>query len=243
MVQQPVAPASRAAGAGDRGRAERSPSPPGGARGSDASAPATLVRNSSRFRTWGLAELLIDESFRHRFDEPARPRLLADLGVELASRLDVAVYGSAAVNDLRARAWAMRGNALRLTSDLRGSARCLTRALKLLEEGSGDPLEEARVCELFAALRSNQRRVDLAVRLQERALRLYRRAGHRDRLGKAMVDLASYNALVGDRDRAIETVPEGVGSAMASVIRTRSSRRGTTSRFSCRRPVDCAKPW
>jgi tetratricopeptide (TPR) repeat protein len=165
-----------------------------------------IVRNSDRFLTWGLAELLIDESFSHRFNDRQLTSDLADLSVEVADRLDPGVYGAALVHDLRARAWANRGNALRLRSDLRGAARCLNQAMKLIEEGTGDPLEEARVCELFAALRSNQSRIDLAVRLQERALRLYRRTGNRDRLGKAMVDLASYHSLVGDREHAIDLV-------------------------------------
>jgi tetratricopeptide (TPR) repeat protein len=169
-----------------------------------------LVRNSGRFSSWGMAELLVDESYEHRFKDLQHTRELAELGVEVAERLGVEIYGSAAVNDLRARAWAMWGNSLRLASDLRGSSRCLTRALKLLEDGSGDPLEEARVCELFAALRSNQRRVDQAVRLQERAMRLYRRAGQSDRLGKAMVDLASYYALAGDRQRAIAMIEKAL---------------------------------
>ena len=114
------------------------------------------------------------------------------------------------VHDIRARAWAVKGNALRLSADLRGATRCLNAALKLLEHGTGDPLEEARVCELFAVVRSNQRRIEQAVRLQERAMRLYRRAGHGDRLGKAMVDLASYNALAGDRQVAIELVTKAL---------------------------------
>jgi tetratricopeptide (TPR) repeat protein len=179
----------------------------------DAQAPAhqlLLVRNSSRFCTWALAELLINESFRHRFDDVQRTQALAELGVEVADRLDPGVYGAGPVNDLRARAWATRGNALRLRSDLRQASNCLTRALKLLEHGTGDPLEEARVCELFAVLRSNQSRIHLAVRLQERAIRLYRRADHRERLGKAMVDLASYNALAGDRDHAIALIEKAL---------------------------------
>jgi tetratricopeptide (TPR) repeat protein len=165
-----------------------------------------IVRNSDRFLTWGLAELLIDESFSHRFSDCDLTSDLADLGVEVAERLDPVVYGAGLVNDLRARAWANRGNAQRLRSELRTATRCLNRALQLIEEGTGDPLEEARVCELFAALRSNQARVDLAMRLQERALRLYRRAGSRDRLGKAMVDLASYNSIAGDTAQAIDLV-------------------------------------
>jgi tetratricopeptide (TPR) repeat protein len=169
-----------------------------------------LVRNSDRFLTWGLAELLIDESFSHRFNDRQLTSDLADLAVEVAERLDPEVYGAALVNDLQARAWANRGNAQRLRSELRSATRCLNRALKLIEEGTGDPLEEARVCELFAALRSNQSRVELAVRLQERAMRLYRRAGHRDKLGKAMVDLASYHALVGDRAHAIDLVKKAL---------------------------------
>jgi tetratricopeptide (TPR) repeat protein len=169
-----------------------------------------MVRNSGRFWTWAMAELLVDESFRHRFTEGPLTLELAELAVEVAERLNPAIYGSAVATDIKARAWAMRGNALRIRFDLRGSSRSLTRALKLLEDGTGDPLEEARVCELFAALRSNQRRVDQAVRLQERALQLYRRAGHRERLGKAMVDLGSYSSLAGDRDRAIFLVEKAL---------------------------------
>ena len=163
-----------------------------------------LVRNSARFHTWGLTELLMEESFNSRHHDGRRTMQLAELAVETAERVDDAIYGGSAVNDLRGRAWAMKGNALRVVSDLRESGRCLNRALKLLELGTGDPLEEARVCEFFAALRSNQRRIDQAVRLQQRAMRLYRRAGHRERLGRAMVDLASYNAIAGDRQFAIE---------------------------------------
>ena len=165
-----------------------------------------LARNSSRFQTWGLAELLMSESFDRRHDDAEGTLHLAELAVEIADRLDPERYGDAAVYDLRARGWAMKGNAQRVRCDLREAGRSLARALKLLEQGSGDPLEEARVCEFFAALRSNQRRIDQAVRLQHRAMRLYRRAGHRERLGRAMVDLASYNALAGDRDHAIELV-------------------------------------
>ena len=169
-----------------------------------------LVRNSPRFRTWGLAEVLIEESYLHRHDDARRTLQLAELAVDIAERIEGSVYGGATVNDLRARAWAMKGNALRVLCDLRESGRCLNRALKLLEQGTGDPLEEARVCEFFAALRSNQRRIDRAVRLQHRAMRLYRRAGHSERLGRAMVDLASYNALAGDREYAIELVQKAL---------------------------------
>lgn len=169
-----------------------------------------LVRNSARFATWGVAEQLIDESYRHRFHDTKRSLEFAELGVEAADRLDPEVYGSGPVHDIRARSWAVKGNALRLTADLRGASRCLNLSMKLLELGSGDPLEEARVCELFAVVRSNQRRIDQAVRYQERAMRLYRHAGHQDRLGKAMVDLASYNALAGDRQQAIELVQEAL---------------------------------
>ena len=136
----------------------------------------------------------------------ATPSWEPKLRIGWTSRL----YGLGPVHDLRARAWAVKGNALRLSADLRGATRCLNAALKLLEDGTGDPLEEARVCELFAVVRSNQRRIEQAVRLQERAMRLYRRAGHGDRLGKAMVDLASYNALAGDRQLAIELVTKAL---------------------------------
>ena len=161
-----------------------------------------LVRNSARFRTWGLVERLLQESYASRFDDPTRTLDLADLAVVIAEGLGDE-HGVELRNDLLARAWALRGNACRIKSDLAGAERSFERASALLGDGTGDPLEEARVYELAAFLRSDQRRFDDAIRLQERAFRLYRRAGDVSKVGKSLFDQATFCGRAGDRERAI----------------------------------------
>ncbi|MDX1382874.1 MAG: hypothetical protein R3190_04465, partial [Thermoanaerobaculia bacterium] len=85
-----------------------------------------LVRNSARFRTWGLVERLLQESYASRFDDPTRTLDLADLAVVIAEGLGDE-HGVELRNDLLARAWALRGNACRIKSDLAGAERSFER--------------------------------------------------------------------------------------------------------------------
>lgn len=162
-----------------------------------------LARNSSRFQTWSLCELVIDKSFETGFVSPVEAVELGELGVAIAENLDVERYSSSLVRDLQARASSMLGNARRLTGDLRGAEEAFGEAEGLLEEGTGDVIEEARLYSFTASLRSDQRRFEEAVRLAGHAETIYRRAGDHHLMARSMVSRGLFTAYSGDAEGAI----------------------------------------
>src|SRR5262245_15811915 len=73
----------------------------------------TAVRGCRAFQSWALCELLIEECHQKIYAEAAEAAALADLAVTVAEELDGGHYGSGLIHDLRARAWAAVGTALR----------------------------------------------------------------------------------------------------------------------------------
>lgn len=162
-----------------------------------------LARNSSRFQTWSLCELVIDKSFEAGFVSPPVAVELGELGVAIAETLDVERYSSSLIRDLQARACSVLGNARRLTGDLRGAEEAFGEAEGLLEEGTGDVIEEARLYNFTASLRSDQRRFDEAIRLAGHAETIYRRAGDHHLMARSMVSKGLFTAYSGDCEDAI----------------------------------------
>lgn len=162
-----------------------------------------FVRNNERFGSWSLAEWLLERSYGSRFDDAGHALDLADLAICVLDRVEPLERSEALLADLRARAWALKGNAARIGSDHREAESCLAKAVELLAEGTGDPLEEARILGFLSALRSDQGRVEEAIRFQKRVFSLYRRAGDPGKMAKSLIDQASYLAATGERAQAI----------------------------------------
>lgn len=169
-----------------------------------------LIRNSRRFQSWALCQLLVQQSHQLGFSDPAASRNLAELATEVAERLDKSWYGDGLIHDLRAAAWAQLGNALRVSADLRRSEEAFRIAEHLLELGSGDPLERARLLDLLASLRRAQRRLDDGIRLLETAIGLYEEVGEQHRAGRAMIKLGTLDDLAGHTDLAVRRLQEGL---------------------------------
>jgi tetratricopeptide (TPR) repeat protein len=146
-----------------------------------------LARNSSRFQTWSLCELVIDKSFEAGFVSPPAAVELAELGVAIAETLDAERYSSSLVRDLH----------------LRGAEEVFGEAEGLLEEGTGDVIEEARLYSFTASLRSDQRRFDEAIRLAGHAETIYRRAGDHHLMARSMVSKGLFTVYSGDSEGAI----------------------------------------
>lgn len=168
-----------------------------------------LVANSARFQTWSLCELLLDASREQAFREPARALELARLGVDVAERLDGRTYGEARVHDLSARAWATLANAERIRSDFRAADDGFAHARLLLRQGTGDPLEKARLLLLEASLRSDQRRFTEAFRLLDRVIRLAGRYDDLHLCGKALITKGLFFGYAGQHEAAIQALQEG----------------------------------
>jgi tetratricopeptide (TPR) repeat protein len=146
----------------------------------------TLLR-SGRFQTIAVCELLIERSFAEGFQDPGRACELAVLAVQVADRLDVLLYGRSVVQDFRARAWVYLGNARRLGSNFKGAEEAVSLAEYFSEEGSADPLAEARILDLKAALLGDQGRLEEAAGLLDAAIDIYDDIRDTHRQGRALI--------------------------------------------------------
>jgi tetratricopeptide (TPR) repeat protein len=145
------------------------------------------LRSEPRYANPAVCDRLIEASFEAGFDDPARAVALAELAIELSDRIDAAVYGRALALDVKARAWAYLGNARRLNSDRRGAEEALALAQSLSSEGSGDPLEQARILDLKASLAADRGRFEEAIELLDMVIDIYGEIRESHRLGRALL--------------------------------------------------------
>lgn len=159
-----------------------------------------MVCNSARFRSRMLCEILLEQVHEAGFREPARAIELARLAVAVADRLDEPGDG---LQGLRARAWAQLGNALRISSDIAGADEAFETATGLLDPVRVTPHEIARVLDLEASLRKDQRRFAEATRLMDRVIATYRKLGQRALLGRSLQQKAAICGESGDPEGEI----------------------------------------
>jgi tetratricopeptide (TPR) repeat protein len=163
-----------------------------------------------RFRSWALADLLLDRSRDDAYEDPGRGERVARLALTVVESLDPARDDPRLIADLAARAHAYVANALRMGSDLEGAELEMETAEKHLARGTRDPVEEGRLLDLKASLRKDQRRFRDAARLLKRAIRLYRAAGEAHRAGHALITQAVLYRTAGHAEQAIEVLRRGV---------------------------------
>jgi tetratricopeptide (TPR) repeat protein len=171
---------------------------------------AILLRSDARYRTWSLCDGLLDATRDLGFQDPGRALELARLGVEVAERLDPAVYGEERVYDMRARAWSILGNAERIRSDFRSAEKSFAQAERSLKRGTGDPVEKAGVLLLKASLRGNQQRFREAFRLLDRVAAIARQCGDLQICGKALIIRGFLLGVANDLEAAIRLLKEGI---------------------------------
>jgi tetratricopeptide (TPR) repeat protein len=146
-----------------------------------------LNRESSRYRSWGLFELLLELSRRDVPDDPVRAENLLRLALEVADRLDPDEYGPGSIEAAKARAWSWLGNAWRVRGDFRQAERAFQTAEIFLAQSWLDPLDEALLLELKAPLRRVQGRFDEALELVAEAIAIYREVNEPHLQGRALM--------------------------------------------------------
>jgi tetratricopeptide (TPR) repeat protein len=169
------------------------------------------VAQDSRFHTWSLCERLLDISRDWSFHNPARALELAQLGVNVATRLSPVVYGKSRINDLLARAWVTQGNAQRIQSNFQEAEKSFTRAEGLLKQGTGDPLEKAHLLLHRASFLGGQQRFGEAFRLLDRVTAIARRCEDWPLQGHAMITRGFLLGIARDPEAAIRYLTEGIG--------------------------------
>ena len=170
-----------------------------------------LLKTEASFHSWLLGEWLIEESQRSAYVDLDRAEVLASWAVILVEELVPEVYGASLVNDLKARAWACRGEILRLLSDLRNAEAAFENAESFVDEGTGDALEEARILELKAALYRDQRRAAAAHRLLDEVILIYRQYRDSHLLGRAFIQKGRVHGSADELNEAISWLRKGLG--------------------------------
>jgi tetratricopeptide (TPR) repeat protein len=156
-----------------------------------------LVRTDPRFRSWSLADLLLEEARA----KPAERDVLAEL-VLVMVETGLGGHAERLSADLVAAASCEVGEARRARGDLAGAEAAFEQAARSLR-ASLDAQERARFCHLLAALRRDQGRLDEAIALLDRAADLLEESGNHQARAAALVEAGMVCLDAGEPERAL----------------------------------------
>lgn len=176
----------------------------------DAGQQRLLVRNSRRFQTWGLCELLIARGKEETYTDARHAEELLHLAVAVVAHLSPATYGREFVEDLRARSWGAIANARRCQRDLTASEEAFAEAFARLRLGTEDPLEQATLLDLQASLLRAQQRCEESLRLSHRSISVFQQLGQTQATAKALVKASLTHLVHGDLSRSVEDLIRSV---------------------------------
>jgi tetratricopeptide (TPR) repeat protein len=161
-----------------------------------------LIRNHSKFQTWGLLELILEQGHGQTFKNPAAVEDMGNLALLLSDHLSPSLYGLERIEDLRARAWAYIGNSLRIRVNLEGAERAFEKAFAHLRQGTGEVLERASILNFKASLKKDQHQFAASLRLLQRAVQVFGEAGDEHQVGRSLVSMAVIHYIQGEPDAA-----------------------------------------
>jgi tetratricopeptide (TPR) repeat protein len=136
---------------------------------------------------WPRVEALLRLSFEERYRDPQRMLLLAFSARLAAEQLDASVLGLGLVADFQGRAWAEISNAYRVNDQFEMAEAALGQAQRFFDDGAQDTLLLARMADVKASLRMDQRRLGEAVDLLTVVYDLYCWVGDLHLAGRALV--------------------------------------------------------
>lgn len=163
-----------------------------------------LVSNSPRYRSWPLAEALLQECQRCWSEDPLEGEQFAETALEVADCLTANGFRGALLHDLKAEIWSYIGNCRRIRSRLNEAKEAFSRGEQHLLRGSGDPNERARFLDLESSLLRAQRRFGEAAAALTQAIEIYRQSGNLHSEGRALMKQAK---LLADAGAAEDAVP------------------------------------
>ena len=134
----------------------------------------------------------------------------ASLAVGLAERISPSLRGPRKLADLQARAWAERGNARRVADDLPGAETDLAAALERAHQGTGDPRLLARLLDLTASLRTDQRMFEEAAQLLDWVYRIYWALGESHEAGRSLISKSNTALYALDLEEATRLLGQGL---------------------------------
>lgn len=172
--------------------------------------PEPLDGQAQAAYDWQRCEQFLARCRELRHSDPEAAVAAASLAVSLGERIDSALRGPEALSDLQARALAERGNARRVADDLQGAESDLARALERTVRGTGDPRLLARLMDLTASLRTDQRRFDEAFQLLDWVHAIHLELGESHEAGRALISKSNAAAYALDLEEAVRLLAQGL---------------------------------
>ena len=163
-----------------------------------------LVWEDPAYQTWGLLELLIDRSRQVLPQDPRQAEDLVRLALDVSENLDTGVYGFAAVETAKVKAWTHLGNTLRVLADFRRAEQAFQIAELHFSRSWLDPVDEALILEYKAPIRRAQGRYDEALEMLDDAIALYREVNEPHHQGRALMVKGLTLQYKGDLEAAAE---------------------------------------
>ena len=160
--------------------------------------------------TWPLCERLLERAFALRHDDPASMLRLTGYAMIVAEGLRIDRYGARLVADYRARVWAELANAHRVNDDLHSAEATMAKAERWRARGTGDDLLHARLLELTASLRADQRRFTEADAILREVQSTHESFGDLHAAGRASIKRAGYAGYEGRLDEAVALFEAGL---------------------------------
>lgn len=161
------------------------------------------------------ADALLTLSFEQRARDPRKMLALAltarTIAVNLSKVENGAEYAPSEIADLQARAWGELANAHRRNDNFSAAEDALTQAAVVRPSGSGDIMIVARLLDVEASLRTDQRRFDEADRLLHLVYNLYQKVGETHLAGRAQISRGVSLYYEGRYPEAVAMLREAVG--------------------------------
>lgn len=183
-----------------------------------------MVRENEEFRSWALSELLCEESVKAAADKPDDALALAELALLIGELLPAEDEGLRSCT--QGYAWAFVGNARRVKGDLPGADAAFARCKELCSAGTSAAqclFDEARLLDLEASLRREQRHLPQAIDLLDQAFAVANSDEAKGRIlvnrGKALEELGDYEAAVATLRRAAPLIDRAVNPRLYLCLR------------------------
>ena len=159
---------------------------------------------------WPLCEALLRRSFEARFDDPGKMLDYAQQAAGVAEHIPPERYPHGFVYDLRAETFAALGNSYRVQYRFPQAEEAFSKALSRLDQGSGDPRLRARVLDLEASLRTDQRRLEDALKLLDEVYVLYMEMEDSHLAGRALISKGINTHYQGNSREAVKIIQDGL---------------------------------
>jgi tetratricopeptide (TPR) repeat protein len=166
---------------------------------------------------------LLEKSYSCRFDDPQRMVALAKAACAVADDLKPRRYGRYVVADLRAQAWAELANAYRVAEEFDSAGMAFARVFNVAGQGTLAPELLARLFELMALYRANQRHFLDAIPLFNESCNLYRVGSEPAGLENSLANLAWALGEANEPERAV----------MVYLHALRGMRQDSPNRLAC----------